>query len=112
MRARKARSFTPEEEERIKRRIRERGLTFEVFLPEGLADWLRAKIADGTYESAREAAFVAFTELQELEAHPEVRLQLLKAKIQAARDDPTPPIPGEEVFDRLDKYIETLARED
>ena len=112
MSRRKARSFTPEEEERIKRRIRERCLTFEVFLPEGLADWLKGKIADGTYESAGEAAFVAFTELSELDAHPQVRLQLLKAKIQGALDDPTPPILAEEVFDRLDKRMEDLARED
>lgn len=106
------REFTPEEEARIQRRVRERGMTFEVFLPEGLADWLRAKIADGTYESPGEAAFVAFQDLRDLDAHPEARLSLLRAIVKAAANDPRPPIPAEEAFERLDAYIEELAKED
>jgi hypothetical protein len=37
--------FTPEEQERIRGHIKARGMTFEVFLPESLADWLRATLA-------------------------------------------------------------------
>jgi hypothetical protein len=32
--------FTPEEQERIRAHIKAREMTFEVFLPESLADWL------------------------------------------------------------------------
>jgi hypothetical protein len=48
----KRRDFTPEEQARIQRRIRERGMTFEVFLPEDMADWLREKLAAGVFDSA------------------------------------------------------------
>jgi hypothetical protein len=52
--------FTPEQEARILANTRARGMTFEVFLPESMADWLRAKIAAGMFTSPGEAAFVAF----------------------------------------------------
>jgi antitoxin HicB len=41
---------------RIRANNRARGMTFEAFLPESLADWLRKKIADGMYTDATEAA--------------------------------------------------------
>jgi hypothetical protein len=77
----KSREFTPDEEARIQRRIRKRGMSFEAFLPEGIADWLRTKLAAGVFESAREAAFVAFQDLIELDRHPKVRQQLLTAML-------------------------------
>jgi len=45
-------------------------MTFEVFLPESMADWLRAKIAAGVFTSPEEAAFVAFQDFHELDRHP------------------------------------------
>ncbi len=76
-------SFTPEEDERIRAHVRARGMTFEVFLPETLANWLREKISAGVYQDPGEAAFVAFQELQELDRHPEVRKQLFAAMVDA-----------------------------
>jgi antitoxin ParD1/3/4 len=70
-------SFTAEENERIRAHVRARGMTFEVFLPETLADWLREKISAGVYKDPAEAAWVAFQALEELDRHPEVRRQLL-----------------------------------
>jgi len=84
--------FTPEEQQRIQAHIRAKGMTFEVFLPQGLADWLRAKIAAGVYEDAREAAFCAFQDLRELDRHPKVRQALLKTMILDATNDPRPGI--------------------
>ena len=83
-------SFTPEEEKRIQAHIRARGMTFEVFLPESLANWLREKIKVGVYKDPGEAAFLAFQDLQELDRHPQVREQLLAAMLQAAMVDPQP----------------------
>lgn len=104
--------LTAEQEARLQRRIRERGLTFETFLPEGLADWLKGQIADGVYESPREAAFVAFTQLRDMHDHPEVQTQLLKAIVTSAMNDPRPPIPADEVFETLRAKWIDLARED
>ena len=78
--------MTSEQQERISAHIRARGMTFEVFLPESLADWLRAKIASGGYQDAHEAAFIAFQDLQELDRHPEVRRSLFEARIRDGID--------------------------
>jgi hypothetical protein len=86
----KSTEFTPEEEARIRRRIRERGMTFKAFLPESMADWSRTKLAAGVFDSAREAAFVSFQDLIELDRHPKVRQQLLTAMLEASINDPYP----------------------
>ena len=52
--------FTAEQWERIRAHIRARGMRFEVFLPEPLADQLLNKLAAGVFKDAPEAAFVAF----------------------------------------------------
>ena len=78
--------FTPEQWDRIRAHIRARGMTVEVFLPESQADWLRAKIAAGVFEDAREAAFIAFKDLQELDRHPEVRRALIAAMLRDGID--------------------------
>lgn len=88
--------FTPEQQERIRAHIKARGITFEVFLPDSLANWLREKIAAGAFKDAAEAAFVAFQNLQELDRHPYVKEQLLRATIEARLKDPRPGIPLEE----------------
>ena len=88
--------FTPEEDARISAHIRARGLTFEVFLPEGIADWLWQKLEAGVYKDPAEAAFLAFQDLMELDRHPAVRAQLLKAMVTAVADDPRPGITIEE----------------
>jgi antitoxin ParD1/3/4 len=89
-------AFTPEEDARITAHIRGRGLTFEVFLPEGLANWLWQKLEAGVYKDPKEAAFIAFQDLMELDRHPTVRADLLKAMVNAAADDPRPGITIEE----------------
>jgi hypothetical protein len=67
--------------------IRARGMSFEVFLPEGIANWLREKIAAGVFKDPAEAAFVAFQDLRELDQHPSIRRELLKATIDAGVTD-------------------------
>ena len=93
--------FTPEQEARIGANIRARGMTFEVFLPESLAQWLRSKIAAGKFKSPTEAAFIAFQDLVELDRHPAVRKALLTAMIEASINDPRPGIPIEEIRERF-----------
>ena len=100
---------TPEEEERVRRKIRERGLTFEVFLPETMADWVKEKVAAGLFEDPAEAAFVAFQTFIDLHEHPEIQEQLLKAVIEDSINDPRPGIPAEQVFADLEARIRKLA---
>jgi antitoxin ParD1/3/4 len=113
MKARKSSgmTFTRAEQKRIQAHIRARGMTFKVFLTESLANWLRRKIRAGAFADPAEAAFVAFQDLQELDSHPKVRKQLLKATVQDAIDDPRPGIPLEKVrtnhFARLRRYART-----
>jgi antitoxin HicB len=80
-------ALTLEQRERIRANIRARGMTFEVFLPESLADWLRKKLAAGVYTDAKEAAYLAFQDLRELDHHPEVRRELLTAMIKDGLQD-------------------------
>lgn len=87
-------------------------MTFEVFLPESLADWLRQKITDGVFKDAKEAAFVAFQDLQELDRHPEVRKQLLQAMLEASLKDPRPRIPIEDVRARHHAQLREWANTD
>lgn len=54
-------------------RIRARGMTFEVFLPRAIANWLRGKIAAGVYANPAAAAF---------------RRELLKATVDGSSDKP------------------------
>ncbi len=93
-------NFTPEQEERIRANIRARGMTFEVFLPEQPADWLRELLAAGVFKDAGEAAFIAFQEMQELDRNPEIRKELLNAIMKASADDPRPGISTEKVEER------------
>jgi len=88
--------LTPEEDARITAHVRARGMTFEVFLPERLADWLWQKLEAGVYKDPKEAAFIAFQDLMELDRHPAARAQLLEAMLTAAADDPRPGLTIEE----------------
>ena len=101
--------FTPEEDARIRDHIRARGLTFEVFLPEGIADWLWQKLEAGVYKDPKEAAFIAFQDLMELDRHPAVRSQLLKAMLAASAGDPRPGITIEEWRAKHDAKLREYA---
>jgi Uma2 family endonuclease len=88
--------FTPEERARIQAHIRARGMTFEVFLPESLANWLRAKLTEGVFSDTKEAAFVAFQDLRDLDEQPQIREQLLNAVTEDRLGDQRPGIPAEQ----------------
>jgi hypothetical protein len=92
------RKFTRTEQKRISAHILARGMSFKVFLPQSLANWLRKKIRAGVFQDPAEAAFVAFQDLAELDRHPDVRKALLRAMLKAAADDPRPTIPAKKVL--------------
>jgi hypothetical protein len=100
--------FTPEEQERI----RGRGITFEVFLPEAIANWLRGKIAAGAFKDPAEAAFVAFQEMRELDQHSSVRQELLTAILQTGAADLGEGSLMEEIRTKLQKQLREYADTD
>ena len=90
----------------LREQARAGGLHFEVYLPSGLADRLLGHIERGTFRDPGEAVFVMLGEQEELEAHPDLREELLRRGIQAAIDDPRPGIPAEEVKAYFEKLME------
>ena len=90
----------------LREQARQGGLRFEAYLPSGLAEWLLGLIEQGVFADPSEAVFVILGEHQDLEPHTDLRRELLKRTLQAAIDDPRPPIPHEEVFEHLRKIIE------
>lgn len=103
-------AYTPAEQKRIRAHILARGMEFRVFLPEGMADWLRKKVRAGVFQSPSEAAFIAFQDLIELDKHPEARKTLLKAMLDVRINDPRPGIPAEKVFARIRARTRRYAR--
>jgi len=80
------------------------GLRFEAYLPRGLAEWLLAHVERGTFRDPSEAVFVILGEHRELEAHDDLRHELLERHLQASMDDPRPSIPAEEVSQQLEAW--------
>ncbi|WP_133123038.1 ribbon-helix-helix domain-containing protein [Zhengella mangrovi] len=58
------------------------GLTFEAYLPPSLAEKLLDTIADGGFRDPSEFVFVAAQAFMEMEKHPDLKLELLKRKVQ------------------------------
>jgi antitoxin ParD1/3/4 len=77
------------------------GLRVELYLPPQMASWLLAAVMRQDYLDPQEAVFVLLQEAQELTRYPELRRELLRRTIGDSVDDPTPPVPIEEVFARL-----------
>jgi len=81
------------------------GLRFDVYLPPGLAEWVLDLVARGVFDDPSEAVFIGMTDYRELTPHTDLRQELMQRMVQAAIDDPRPPIEGAEVFARLQKLL-------
>ncbi len=78
------------------------GLRFEVFLPSGLAEWVLDFVARGVFVDPSEAVFVILGEHKDLEPHHDLRTESLKRSLEAAINDPRPPI-------TLDEFKKKMA---
>lgn len=83
------------------------GLRFEAYLPPDLAEWLLNQIERGVFADPSEAVFVILGEHRELEPHADLRQELLRRTIQAAIDDPRPPLSGDEAERRFQELAAT-----
>jgi len=89
--------------QQLRDQARTGGLRFEAYLPGSLADWLLEQVEKGLFADPSEAVFVMAGLFRDLEPHADLRAELLRRMLQAAMDDPRPPIPAEEVFDKLER---------
>jgi len=72
------------------------GLRFEAFLPSGLAEWVLDFVERRVFVDPSEAVFVILSEHKDLEPYGDLRTEILKRSLDAARDDTRPPIPLDE----------------
>ena len=77
------------------------GLRCEAYLPPRLAVRLLGLVERGVFASPSEAVFVMLGEQRELEPHHDLRHEALRRSVQAAMDDPRPPVPAAAVFEEL-----------
>lgn len=91
----------------LKEQAREGGLQFEAYLPSGLAEWVLDLVERGVFTDPSEAVFVILGEHKDLAPHVDLRQELLRRRLEAAENDPSPPISSEE----LEKRFEALLTE-
>ncbi len=77
------------------------GLRFEVFLPSGLAEWVLDFVERGVFIDPGEAVFVMLGEQKDLEPHADLREEILRRTLEAAKKEPT--ISAEEFEARMDR---------
>lgn len=89
----------------LQKQIAAAGLRFEAYLPPDLALWVVELVEQGVFTSPSEAVFVAMQTFQELERHPSVKKELLRAIIaDAAKEaEQGKGIPHEKVMAKLEK---------
>jgi len=94
-----------EQAKQLRDQAAKNGLRFEAYLPDQLALWLLSKIECGQFLDPSEAVFVLLGESHELESHTDLRQELYRRRIQAAIDDPRPPIPHERVETKVRELL-------
>lgn len=86
------------------------GLRFEAFLPSGLALWLLDKIEQGEFIDPGQATYELLKQAHELEPHADLREELMRRSIQAAIDDPRPPIYAEAMIKKMEEIARRPAK--
>lgn len=79
----------------------------KIELPPDLAERVEQRIASG---ASADAVEVIRDGLAALEAEDARRIDLLRARIRAAIDDPAASVPATQAFDRAEVLIDAIAR--
>lgn len=83
------------------------GLRFEVYLPASLAKWVLDFVERGVFIDPSEAVFVMLGEQKDLEPHADLREEILRRSLEAAKKET--PISTEEFRSRIE-HLETKPR--
>lgn len=75
-----------------------------------MAKLIREKVENGSFGSASEVVRAALRAFQREEEEHAERIASIKARLKTSVEDPRPPMPMEEAFDRVRQHIEGLAR--
>jgi antitoxin ParD1/3/4 len=70
---------------------------------------IREKVENGSFGSASEVIRAALRAFQREEEEHAERIASIKARIKASIEDPRPPVPIDEAFDRVRKHVKELA---
>ena len=87
----------------LRGRVGAGGLRFEAYLPSDLALWVLDMVERGTFTDPSEAVFVFMGQAQELDPHHDLRRELFRRRIEAAREGPF--VEAEEVWDQLEEEM-------
>ena len=87
----------------LRERVETGGLRFEAYLPSDLALWVLDMVEQGTFTSPDEAVFVFMGQARELDPHHDLRRELFRRRIEAAREGPF--IEAEQVWDQLEEAM-------
>lgn len=76
-----------------------------ITVSEDTARLIREKVEDGSFSSSAEVVGAAMDALRREEQEHAERLAAIKARITESIEDPRPPVPMEEAFDRILKHL-------
>jgi len=85
-------------------------LSFEVYLPSGLAEWVLDFVERGVFTDPSEAVFVIMGEHRDLEPHSDLRLEIRNRSLDAAMNDPGLRISGEDFLAELEELANKPRR--
>ncbi len=83
-----------------------------VTITAAMAKDIREKVESGAYAPACEMVRAAFRALHKNDQEHAERIASIKAQIRESVEDPRPPVPMEEAFERIYKRIAGLIRGD
>ena len=89
----------------LKAQARKGGLRFAAYLPPGLAEWVLELVEQGVFLDPSEVVFAILSEHRDLAPHADLRRESLRRSLAAASDDPRPPVPHDEVIERIRKKL-------
>jgi antitoxin ParD1/3/4 len=71
--------------------------------------FVQEQLSGGRYQNVSEVVRAGLRLLEDHEMSRRERTSILKAEIDAAWDDPSPSVPADEVFDRLETLYEEMV---
>lgn len=82
----------------------------DIELDEDAEMFIARQVAEGRFASASDVVRAGLALLERQQRDRSARYERLVAEIRDALNDPTPPVPAEQVFDRLERELQDEIR--